>query len=134
MHICVTRIHTEQVRSEDRGFVATCARADFHDDVPLIARVFRNEHAFDLFFKDFDLRLKLSDVRFSQCGQFRIFLGRGNCSGFLKAFHGLTVFACLLDDQFEIDAFLIDLRSALIVIAHFEQCISKLFVAFLDAF
>ena len=41
------------------GSWAAVAGADFHDDVPVIARVFGNEQAFDLLLKSLNLRIKL---------------------------------------------------------------------------
>ncbi len=44
----VALVHIVEVAGEDGGFVAARSRADLHDDVPLIFRVFRDEHYFDL--------------------------------------------------------------------------------------
>ncbi len=44
----VALVHIVEVAGEDGGFVAARSGADLHDDVPLIFRVFRDEHDFDL--------------------------------------------------------------------------------------
>ena len=48
----VARIHAEEASGKERRFVSAGARADFHDDVASVSRVFREEESFENGFFD----------------------------------------------------------------------------------
>ncbi len=66
--------------------------------------------------------------------QFRIVFRVENGPGFLQAFQCLAVLARLFHDGLQVDAFLVDLGGALVVVAHLEHFLSQLFVSFFNAF
>ncbi len=55
----VTHVHAEEIRRKNSCFIATRAGANFHDDVPVITRVFGYEQPFDLLLERLDLRIEL---------------------------------------------------------------------------
>ena len=129
----VARVHAEQVGGEERGLVPARARADFHEDVFIVARVFGDEQGFDLGLEVLDLRAEFGQFHLGQRLEFRFLFGIEQRPRFLVGFHRLAIFARLPDDGFQVNAFLVEFGRALVVPAHFEQFPVNLLEAFFNS-
>ena len=129
----VARVHAEQVGGEERGLVPARARADFHEDVFIVARVLGDEQGFDLGLEFLDLRAKFRQFHLGQRLEFRFLFGIEQGARFLVRFHRLAIFARLLNNGFQVNALLVEFGRALVVPAHFEQFPVNLLEAFFNS-
>ena len=66
------RVHAEQIAREQRGFIATGARANFEEDIALIRRIFGKERECQFFLDALDIGLRGVDLFLRHVAHFRV--------------------------------------------------------------
>ena len=96
MLLCEALIHTENFSGKEGGFVATCAGADFENDVLLVVGVLGQQQDLDFFLEDGLARGEGSDFFLGHGAEFGVAL-REHGAGFGETLTDLLEFAIFCD-------------------------------------